>query len=681
MEKKEKSVNTEAETTKKEINVKKKGGNFWLIAGVIVGIFILALTLYTVLGRSNNTYSDGVLECLTPNVGSFRYTIEVNTGAGTGESATISVNTEDSGLTVEEDTTETNVEATSTVSEWSDASGVSLADWTYPCFKFTVQGNVNSLEPLSMCYTVLVATPYENDIFTEVIVSDGMYYINTSKLRNWMLNSCDEGLIEVANSIPETQTYLTISESEFKIYSQFAEEYEKEGSAITSGSNYYNRILYLLSTVNGLVESDLNDCSSEVSGAISVAVMGDSSTSLIQSLKKGAINCGSYYTSYLDNLHERGLMDDSQYTIGIEEKDNFLTYMQNKWIWYNTLTSEDVSSLNLSLVGTSGDYEILATSSTPKTTSKEFTLGLSYTLDSTNYSVNVTGESMQDVTNLDYDLAVPTTSTYSYTEWGIENSENVCNALKEYFDVFELFTDVELLKSTTVVNESSIESLVSELNSACISLEGYSRVEVEDLPDLVEHLYNSELTMDWEINSKELVDDYMNNLSSSLGIDVANLINSEINGGAGGDVSEESNSRFLALDVTKNVEGTYTPDGSDISATVDGFYTIHAEVNTNESKTNLAVIDLTLMNMSDFPITFDFTKYYFQDIEGNKYPCNYADILSEFSGVIDLSTMVTDLTLNKNEFRILKLYVPMANGWSYFDLFDSDGKLGNIVMY
>ena len=647
--------------------------------GICVGAVVILLILITLvkglLGGSDTNFYTIFNKTFSTKVGNYKYVIEVATSEHT-ESKKSDSNTDSQkelesaeAMTTEEnsDSTETAKHSDAISTDWGNSKGSTVVDWTYPNYKITVTGRTESVDPLKGNITVEVATPYVNNVLFSATVVDGKYYIDLASLRNWLLTATDEKLVALASNIPENAVYLVMNDDELHFYSIFAEDDEYEVSGTCDVDELYNRFLILQQTIVSVMSNGLEDTGlSTNQDKYMLSISGDDSLKVYGLIKSNINSASSNYSTYIKNLQSNGLMTDDQMKQAVNERDNFLTYLTDRWVWINSASTDDLMKRNLAINGVADTFK-----NDKGESSYEISCSLSFTdVDSnTDYYITLDGEK-SPLSASKESISIPTGSTCSRDELGKSaNLKYVVDTLVDYFDSLDIF-EARKLNSTS-------ESLVSDMIDNFISLVNKTNLGV------------SEFTPITNDNVTEFISKYSSMKSSDNELDKTNAKLTQdllvaINDITGNSVVVEEVQKEAEVDqfreVTSDIDlGTYTSeeDGTDLTGSIK----IIANVNESDSNIRLAVVDAIILNTGDTDVTVDITNLSLKNMMSNKYPCNYEPILHEYDNGFDMSQAPSSVDIPVGGYTTVKLYSVIDNGWEYFDLFYKDDKLGDIVAY
>lgn len=650
------------------------------------GVFIALILVFVLLGvfggKEDSNFFTVFNKMLSTKVGNFRYVIEVQTSEyevkATAQEQEMSV---EEMTSVEGASDETNGVSTDAKHQekladtWSNTEGSSVIDWTYPNYRVVIDGRTESINPMRAYMSVEVSTPYSNGMLFDATIVDGTYYINLLELRNWLSSSTDKKLADLAKSIPESAVYLVMNEDEIHFYSTFAEDSEYEISGTYNFDEFYNRFLILEQTLVSSLGNGLpNNVYSTQGTKYGIDIKGDNAILLYSNIKSCLNNSSSMYSTYIKNLQSNGQMTDEQAGQAVKERDNFLSYISDKWVWLNSASTSDLTKRNLNFSGVADQY---ANDNGENTYEADFVLSYTDTQSKKNISISFSGAKTPLSSTKDT-VSIPTGATSTKDELGLgENFTNLTKTIIDYFDILDLFEEVKLEKNAQRIVDSMLDDFIDCVNENNLGVEGFVPITKDSAISFIEKYKDLEGGSSKEDKfNTQLVKGLLTSLNDVTG----SMVVTEV-------IKEEAEiERFR--EVTADVTVTPNTVESEVSSSLDssvketeGTYKIIANVNEEESNTNLVVIDAILLNTSDHEMVIDLSRLSVQDMTNNKYPCNYETKLHEYDNGFDMSNAPVSVTIPVGGYVQTKLYSVIENGWRYYDLFSSDTKLGDIVAY
>lgn len=657
-----------------------------LIPLYIGGVLLVLVLIFVLLGALGNKEESNFFtvfnKMLSTKVGNFRYVVEVQTSeyevtaTAQKQEMTVEEMTSVEGVTEDIEKETDSAKHQGQLSEtWSNTEGSSIVDWTYPNYRVVFDGRTESINPMRAYMSVEVSTPYSNGKLFDATIVDGTYYINLLELRNWLGSSTDKKLADLAKYIPESAVYLVMNEDEIHFYSIFAEDSEYEVSGTYNLDEFYNRFLILEQTLVSSLGNGLpSDVYSTQGTKYGISIQGDNSITLYSNIKNCLNNSSSMYSTYIKNLQSNGQMTDEQAGQAVRERDNFLEYISDKWIWLNSASTSDLTKRNLSLTGVADQY---ANDSGENTYEAE--CRLSYTDTETNKNVIITFSGAKTPLSSTKDsVAIPTGATSTKDELGLGDSfTGLIKTVIDYFDVLDLFEEVKLEKNAQRLVDSMIDDFIDCVNENNLGVEGFTPITRDSVLGFIEKYKDLEGG-----GSKE--DKFNTDLVKGLLTSLDNVTGSMVVTEVVKEEAEVEQFREVTADVTvtPNVIDTGVSSSLDDSVKeTEGTYRIIANVVEEESNTNLVVIDAILLNTSDHDMVIDLSRLSIQDMMNNKYPCNYETKLHEYDNGFDMTQAPVSVTIPVGGYVETKLYSVIENGWRYYDLFSGDTKLGDIVAY
>lgn len=647
-----------------------------IAAGSAVVVGITALIVVGKLKDNDNFYTK-FNEFASVETCNFRYVIDVRSAEAKGTSMTAEElesalndtafeNAEDAdknkGYEYEE-TTEGNYVApegdqtgqlyeSHIQTDWISQDGSTAVDWNYPNYELIVEGRVESVEPLKASVQMRMITDYTDAPFLNATFLDGKCYFDVFTLKDWLLSAGDSSLVQLGKSIPDGVVYIVVDEkSEMSFATGFAEEDELEYSGATDVYNFYKRFVQAEKLCLGAIQKGLGDEGlSKDDTKYRLSLAGDSSVKLVQNLRGMLNNSGLYYDNYVSNISKAGLADEKQVAQLVNEKDNFLYAIQPLWSAFNTLDSEDMKNLNLTVVGKARDY---TSSGTPY---KEVTLGASYNWEGTEYIISVYGcksglgsdngikvdipkETVTEISRVPVDFGAMSEYLFAYFKVTPEYPVYQLNP------TWETFEDNRLRDFVAIVNAENAreETGLAEVNM--YNIKSY----ISNYAGMTEVEYNANPATKFNY---ELVQKYM-------GSAVEN---------AEPDTNSDSNStKVVGKNIKMTVEGVDIKlSGAKMTAPNVLSVTLSAKLNSDSISSNSGVSK-----------SLDLTQFYVLDKDKNKYPCNHKDFIREANIGVPASDVATELSVT-SELQSVTLYF-ITNKYDDYTICFDDFTLGSIV--
>lgn len=668
--------------------VKKKSIPLLAVIAVVAVIAIMFL-IKTFGGKEDTNFITVFNKMLSTKVGNCRYVIEVQTSkhtaqaGSTDEMSVDELNSVASGETA--DDAEKSVEEVAKhndkiSNEWDNTEGTSIVDWNYPNYKLIIEGRTESVDPMRTYINVEVATQYSNGKLFDATIVDGKCYLDLIDLRKWLVNSKDKKFTELGLMIPEGATYVIMDEDDIHFYSIFAEDSEYEISGTHDVDEFYNRFLILEQTLMGYLSNNLSNNVLVKSGdKYGIKIEGDDSLTVYSNIKNCLNNASSLYSNYITSLKNNGQMTDEQVAQAVRERDNFLAYIQDRWIWINSASTDELSKHNLKFTGIADTF---ADDSGANTYEVDCTL--SYTDIDANKDVIIKLSGAHTPLTSSGAISIPTSATQTYDRLGLgdENGAsrefvNVISSVMKYFDVFGVMKETKLDINPALIVDSMISDFIDYVNKKNQGMDGFVSITKDTVFDYIDKYSKLDNAIDSEKANVNMVKGLLSEINNITGSTVVTeVIEKE---------AEVEQFREVTADVhvvpAEKVDMAVSASLDKTVYETEGDYRIIANINEEESKKSLAVIDAILLNTSDIEMTIDLSRLSLQDLENNKYPCNYEVQLHEYDNGFDMEKAPVSVTIPVGGYVEVKLYAVIDNGWRYYDLFSDTTKLGDIVAY
>lgn len=653
-----------------ELEEKKSKGKKLPIVPIAIGGVVLLIIVFIVSkllsGGKANAY-DVTNTILSNQLGTFSYTIDVKTkpvGTETEKKESSSevdeLNNMESVGEMENTETpeETTTEEQKPQTEWGNSDGTETGYWKYPNYKITIAGCTMSTEPLETQFTVSIATEYFNDTFTEVIVKDGNYYFDIEQMRYWLVSSKDSYLVTLGEKIPEGNKYLVIPESEFYVYSRYAEDSELELSKTTSLLTGYNNSTALLTSLINTVR--LDNCVTSEKDTSSVVITGEDSIKLANNIKGIVQSWGSVYESYINSAYANTTEGSKDLTQARREKDNTIQALNDLFVYLNIT---DLSTLNLQVQGASRQFANGKGNDT-----LEADWNIKYQAHETDYNISISLSRSGNTA----EIVAPTSSTTTVDS--LSDSYLIFNTINECVDYFN-FTDIATSKqleiTPTSIKNNILEMFIKLVNDAGTYDQYLTLDNVDEYLELYANYEETDDTTNNDLINAQLVTDFFNSVNS-------------VTGGVVVEVEKEDTQEINRY---TTISDTVTFDGKDVNFT--------AVYNEAESTEKLIVLDLAMKynvevseeavedsdEVVDDSITVDLTNFSLHTLLQSNYPANNETILRNFDNNFDFNTMQTEIKIQPNIPVETKLYIVISSDGGYMDLWYGDTNFGEIINY
>lgn len=655
---------------------KKPSKKVVVIGGVVLGLVVVIGSMSVVKSmKSGLDYYDTFYSLFSNELGTYNYVLSVNTGeAGTilqngsteadiasletmetqevaeapaDEKVPEGSETSETDETTAEGSDEQQVDTKYEFSDWDKYSDVKMSEWQYPVYRVSITGETTSVDPLTTHAVVSIATPYENSKFTELTCIDGNYYLDIETMRNWLLNSSDSYLINVASQLPQGSKYLMMTEQEFKHMSWYAEDGELEFSTVSGLRPMYMRFVNSLGIIFSNVYNSIDDdCKNVGKTDSSFLVTGESATPVINALHSMVSRSGEMYDGILNSAVQKGLYNDSQLEQANREKDNVVeAFMDEAVVWGST----NADAMNFQLGGNCKTF-----SNGKGNQTIECNLSAVYTMNGTDYSLAFSGSRSGDKV----DVVTPDGSTLAYIDYvdlGATNSvANTVHGIIDYFNFTNIAMDMKLELTPDRIVENAVNDFVTLVNEQGVSDKYLTRSNILDF--IAEYEDGAKEGADIkESASAQMVDEFvtaMNNVTGGL------VIEKEV-------VVEQEAEQYPEVELTYN--------GVDY----------RLKFNEAESDSRLIVLDGEAINKSDTTeATVDLQMFSLKSLLNSTYPANNELLLRDYNNLFDFESMETELVLAPCQWSDFTLYFAISdNDDGHMDLFVNDVQQGAVREY
>lgn len=625
--------------------------NLWVkIVAVIVLVLLITVVIKMCGKSSGDTYLTVTDKLISQPVGSFRYVLDVRTNKHTDNSKEQSDDVSD---IADLEKIEANVDVDKVLEEyqqadkefvsWSNKEGVEVVNWDYPKYKIILEGNVKSVAPLEMNMSLSLATNYFNDALTDIVVKDGKTYVNIEQLRYWLLSSKDESLIHLGESLPESAKYVEYEGDAFNLYSTFAENSEVDLTRESDLVNMFKRFLIVMKTTVPRL-SISSDCLTNDSGIYKLNITGDSSVSLLKSIKSISLGVGDYYKGLIATQYKNKLLTEEQYKQAQKQVDNVSSAFTN----FNTkLGVLDLSKLDLRVSGNARTY-----TGGKGADVYESSLAFQFSTESTDYSVALQLSKSSSVS----DVKLPSESTTSIDSFN--DKDFVEKSLLQVFNYLNI-TGIDLEKQL----EITPTSLKSDLVKGFVKLVNEVNADDEDFRNITESTLS------------DYIDTYRNfevkDGSSELDILNATLVS---------DFLKEFEV-FIPSEKSQSAENSGVLDDSRFSSVVyeNDDFRIYADFDKASSNTRCVQVKCYILNKTNKKLKLNTSDFTLQTMLSSKYPANYQALLEEYDNEFDMSKAPATIEVDANGYQEASLYFVIANGLEYMDMWYQGEKLGVVV--
>ena len=637
---------------------KKKKGSFFKAHKklvIILGVVILLIGILVVkakLGKKGDNVYDITSKILTQELGSFTYVIDVRTGE-IGSLNKESVKSTDLSNLENVELDPESAPKEEKKNDWEKGSGFSVDYWKYPNFKITISGNTMSTSPLETQFTVSLATEYYNDVFTDITVKDGKYYINTEKMRNWLVSSKDKHLYELGQQIPEGSTYVELTEDEFYYTSRYAEIGEYDLAKSKSIREMYINTVLATNTLINQIRNNKKVESDSKAGTSSVEFTGEDAIAVANSFKSIILNVDSMYDKYMSSVQSTWKKSDEDMQQMKREKDNVVEAYHDLQL---LLSTYDMKNTKPVIKGQSRNFKNGAGNQ-----QLEATWLIVYTLKDRDVQIGIslskTGEKK--------DIAVPTGTTYKPENKYL--AQSVVDACFDYFNFTHIATSKQLEITPQKIANDITDDFIQLVNESDVYSKYLTRDNLQEYLEKYANYEENDDTTNGDLINAKLVADFFNSINS-------------VTGG-------------VVKEVEKQHEDT-TPKYTQVAKKLTvGENTVDLVANVNEEETtkNLIVIDMSLLyskevdstaeldsdEIVDDSIEVDLTNFSLHTLLKSTYPANNEIILKDSH--FDMSKVQAKAKLQPNIKTDVKLYVVVNGTDEYMDLWYGDVNLGEVV--
>lgn len=622
------------------------------IVGVLV-ILIMVGILFNVMGgrQSGMSYYDTMMSIFTNELGSFSYTLAVQTGdRGTVIKENI-ILPEDilDGSDMEFNQGGSSYE----FQDWDKYAEVKSENWEHPVFSVSIVGTTMSLDPLLTNFTISVATPYYNNKFTEVTVAEDTYYIDVESLYNWLTNSADQYLMSLATTIPHGSKWLEIPASEFAIPSRYAEIGDEESlSEVHSLVTLYRRFLVALQLAGNNISGSMGERGVDRrEDVVYVNFVNDDAYALFNTVKGIFGSSGNFYDAYVNSGASSGLFDESQQKQAAREKDNMMYGLRDM---LTALQLVDFNDMNMQASGQVRSY-----TNGYGNSQVEGVFGIQFSSADTDYIIKLNAMRSGDQRN----IGVPEGSKVG------TNADLYYNAFMsviDYFNFTPIKTDVKLNINPDTISDAVLDNFVALVNSTGSAGKYITRNNVGEFIDKYLHMDEASAQEAYDIINIRLVADLVSALQDVVDLKVTPGV------GQGGNTGGEDDPVGPGPDEVEQYPSVYWE--------VDGVeYVFH--YNTEQSNYNLFVVDVEVINKSDEDVVVNATEFSMHDLLDSIYPANNETLIRGYDSTFDMSKLVGELTIPSHGWEPFKLYFVNVNSVGHTDLFNGSLKLGAIIQY
>lgn len=489
--------------------------------------------------------------------------------------------------------------------EWSTADGSKVVNWDYPNYELVITGRTESVEPLKCSFKMQLSTDYASNEFCNIVFDDDKCYVDIKTLRNWLVNSGDSNLVQLADKIPDNAVYVEISGDDLRFVTPYAELGEEEFSGALGIRNLYQRCIVIEKILTqGMRDGLGNTGLSAEKSKCRISLSEESATKLLSTIKGMFTGASGVYDTYVNSLKKSNLVTEDEVTQLGNERDNFITAMSNNWAKLGTLTPEAIKAIDLNLIGKSSRY----TASTGGGV-LELNLGTSFTLNNTDYVITLYG-CKQDLSipasvSVDFETA---TSVPLSTISGDYDLGYVKDYLMYYFKLRAADNSKQLNVSFDSLQQGVLNDFIELVNQTNSKLGG--GITKQNIFTIESYIAKYSSMTEEEAGANDVSKTNYSLVKNFIGV-LQTIEN----------IQKEEETTEVESPTYKNIEK------------LAGNCLISGRIDEGESNSSVLKIELKAQNLSDKTINYDLTKWYVLDSFGNKYPCNYAPQLDEVGSV------------------------------------------------
>lgn len=625
----------------------KKAGK--VVIGVAAAVLLLGagLVVKAKSGGSSggSTYYSDVSSIFGNELGSFNYTISVRSCEHTDGSG---YNLDDVQLAdiermdIDREDVQEGKHSNAISKEWGNKEGTETGDWEYPNYQINISGTTMGVEPLKMQLAITLATEYFSDLFTEVTVFEGNYYVNIEQMRYWLVNSKDTYLTEIGRKLPEGSKYLVIPEAEFVHYSRYAEAGEKGFSGVTGMVTLYRRGLTILNQLWGSISSAAGDTGLNNGDVKTLKLEGADALCWANAVKNVVTRFGDFYDSVVAAGVQSNLYTQEQYEQAVREEDNRIDSVHDIMMYLNTHSLE---SLGLRVSGASRQY-----TNGYGNQAVEATLNVSYVAGGTDYSIQA---SLQRSGNT-AEIMLPNGSQTTKDKLSSPTLlVDTLNKVWDYFSVTGIKYEDRLELSPGNIADWTLDDFIDLVNETGTAGYYVTRNNVQGFIDEWGTFEVTPDSTDAEVINAKLVSDFMDCLNSLTG-GVVKVV----------EVDKVQEVEQYPL-VTNEVGGISMTGGVD-----------------KDSATALFIqVNMLFENLTEEVQIVDLTDFQLKTLLSSVYPSNNEIMLRNYDNTWDFGSLKTELVLQPGEIRREPLYFVISDDTGYMDLWYNGEKVGEVIKY
>lgn len=643
----------------------------WIGVAAVV-LVVLVVSLFRVLSgdKSELNYYDTMVSIFNNELGTFSYTFLVETG---DKGTLIKESDGNMDLSIGELNAAENDDAAGQDSDsssgqwneiaiqngqsyqedkqfadWDKYAELKADNWQHPVYQVRIEGCTMSVDPLQTHFKVTVATPYCNQLFTEVTVRDDTYYFDVESVYNWLLNSSDDYLVRLAETIPHGSKWLTIPASEFAVPSRYAESGdEQELSEVKSLVTMYRRFLVILRTACSSVQGYLGDRGVDIrKDVVYLTLVGDDAMALLNAGKGIVTKSGDFYDAIVASNMNSGLYDETQYKQAGREKDNFIEALSD---FGTSIQMCDPSTLKLQASGQVRQYI-----NGYNTNQIEGVFGIQFSSDTTDYIVKFNGVR----SGLQQDITVPDGSKTS------DNAEmylTFLNRFVDYFNFTNIKTDVKLSINPDTISDGVLDKFITLVNNTGSAGYWVTRDNVGAFIDKYKSFRDSEVKGENDIKNKLLVEDLIAALDKVVVRDTT-IVPIETNPGP----SEPDNTdpeQYPVIDC--NINGAE----------------VHLEYNPTDSNYNLFVVDVEVINKTEEEVVLNCQDFSLQSLMASIAPANNEVLIRGYDSTFDMSLLLNEVVMPAKSWDTFKLYFILPDDKGHMDAFYGEEQIGVLIQF
>ena len=510
-------------------------------------------------------------------------------------------------------------------------TGVKPSDEDLDKYQVTISGSCYETSPANLTMDIGINTENFSDRFTTITVVDDVTYIDIEQIRYWLSHSGYDTLKTIGSSIPDGRTYVSIPSDKFSLYSPYAENGD-EGNTVSSMIELIERLRVATKAVLGNVSKTMG--TSGLASANGVHRLSYDTDMEFQSCISGIVsNANKFHKAVGQSLLNNGVITDTVYTSRDAESDNVLNALSS------VIETLKTSDLGMNCVGSAREYTDI---------SGVATYEASFTIQSYDYTISFTGSRSAIASQ----LSAPNGSIADIASYSGTDIEGVFLDVIDFLNPFDVKVRNTLSITPDKIADDIRDEFIKLVNTTSSTDARINKSNFKDfISDWVDFEVTDNSTETERVNAK-LVQDFVSKLNEMTGNAVVIKVEQEI-----------KNQQFYTI--STNIKGV----------------SIEALYDADNSTAKLTAVDLLVFNDSEDEQVLDLTKFSMQNLISSKFPANNYDILMGYDTEFDFDNLDTEVTLEPNMFKRVKLYFVTESGLEYFDLVYDGNNLGELIAY